>query len=201
MSKYTTVTEQAKKIRKTLKEELGLTSRKVSVKSGYCGYSSKIDVTVKDLLVDIKKVEKIANKFYSVDRCERSGEILQGGNTYVTVLYDWEMEREHEKTKSKVAELIYNLFEEERKAGSCGGWTIAKATKPNGVDVDLVYYPSDNGCWGMAEICNVPIDDKIRVVVHSAEGLKMALSKFDLYAQRNKFTNFRIKSIDSITSM
>lgn len=191
MTKYMTVTEQAKEIRKTLKEELGLNSRKVSVKSGHCGYSTKIDVNVKDLLVDIKKVETIANKFYSVDRCERSGEILQGGNTYVTVQYDWKIANAHQETKSTVAEMIYNQFEEERKAGGNEGWTIAQATKPNGEDVDLVYYPSAD-VWGMAEICNVSYEDKIRVVVHNVEGLKMALSRFDLFAQRKGYTNFRI---------
>ena len=94
MSKYMSITDKASEVRKALKEELGLSNRKVSVRGSYCGYSDALDVTVKDLMVDIKKVEKIANKFYDVDRCERSGEILQGGNTYVTVKYDWEKERD-----------------------------------------------------------------------------------------------------------
>ena len=191
MSKYMSITDKASEVRKALKEELGLSNRKVSVRGSYCGYSDALDVTVKDLMVDIKKVEKIANKFYDVDRCERSGEILQGGNTYVTVKYDWEVEREHEKKYNTVASMIYKSFEKERKTGDCRGWTIASATRTDEDDINLVYYPSAN-TWGMTEICNVPFEDKIRVCVHSEEGLKKALSKFELYVKRNKHMRFRI---------
>ena len=101
MSEYVGVVEQAKIIRNNLKKEMGLNSRKVSVKSAYCGYSTKIDVVIKDLSIDIKKVEKIANEFYSVDRCERTGEILQGGNTYIFCKYDWELEQAERERKEQ----------------------------------------------------------------------------------------------------
>ena len=73
-------------IRKELKEH-GYNNRRVGVR--YDGYA--IWVTVKEFEIDIKEIENIANKYenYSID--ERTGEILQGGNTFVFVDYDYRL--------------------------------------------------------------------------------------------------------------
>jgi len=38
-------------------------------------------------VVPLSKVEAVANQYESIDRCEHSGEILSGGNTFVFVNY------------------------------------------------------------------------------------------------------------------
>jgi len=42
-------------------------------------------VVIKDESIDKEAVEKIAYPFEEVDRCEVTGEVLAGGNTFVFV--------------------------------------------------------------------------------------------------------------------
>ena len=77
-------TERTKEIRTKLKEAHGITSRQVSVR---IRHGSSINIDINDPSVDIKEVENIAKGYESVDRCEFSGEILAGGNTFVFVDY------------------------------------------------------------------------------------------------------------------
>lgn len=83
---------KVKEIRMRLKKELNLSNRQVSVKKD----NSSIIVTVK-IPVDIRPIEKIAKAYKRVDICERSGEILCGGNTFVFVKYSREMIKEESK--------------------------------------------------------------------------------------------------------
>ena len=69
----------------------GIPARSVSVRVQYAGYSTSINVRIKDISVGRKQVEKIAKEYRDVSYDERSGEILEGGNTYVFVDYDYEM--------------------------------------------------------------------------------------------------------------
>jgi len=78
---FLTDKEIAKAIRKELKEKLGYTSRQISVRS----YGSSVDVVIKEESIDKEAVEKIAYPFEEVDRCEVTGEVLAGGNTFVFV--------------------------------------------------------------------------------------------------------------------
>ncbi|EKR9302797.1 hypothetical protein P9705_001238 [Enterococcus faecalis] len=105
-----TTTELAKQIRKELKEK-GITSRKVSVKSEYVGYSSKITVTVKDLNISIKEVEKIAKKHQSIRYDEVTGETLQGANTYVNVKYDFDLYEDAVDERIESAAVIQSKLE------------------------------------------------------------------------------------------
>lgn len=79
--------EKAKAIRTALKEA-GITSKQVSVKHRYCGYSSSYHITIKDGNISEMQVEDICKRFESVDYDERTGEILEGGNDYVFVERD-----------------------------------------------------------------------------------------------------------------
>lgn len=88
MSNYTTVAEAAKIIRKRIKDELGANSKQVSVRSSSYSMGSSISVRIKDPSVNYAAVEAIANRQESISRCEYSGEILSGGNRYVSVEYD-----------------------------------------------------------------------------------------------------------------
>ena len=68
-------------IRYSLKKVLGYSNRQVSVKVR--DYAIWVKAKVAGL--DMQKVYDIAIKFKSVERCEFTGEILSGGNTYVFV--------------------------------------------------------------------------------------------------------------------
>jgi len=74
---------EAKQVRDALKAELGLNSRAVSVRRSGCS----IRVTIKRADVKRAPVEEIAERAKSIRYCEASGEILQGGNTFVFVDY------------------------------------------------------------------------------------------------------------------
>jgi len=71
----------AKTIRENLKT-IGLNRTAVSVRSPHWG---SVDVEIKDRAVDFRKVNEIAMAEQRISRCEASGEILSGGNTFVHV--------------------------------------------------------------------------------------------------------------------
>lgn len=78
--------ERLAAIRKELKEH-GYNNRRVGV--SYDGYA--IRLTIKELAIDKKEIENIAMKYENYSRDERTGEILQGGNTFVLVDYDYRL--------------------------------------------------------------------------------------------------------------
>ena len=84
----TVTAEKTKAIRAALKEA-GITSKQVSVKHRYCGYSSSYHITIKDGNVSELQIKDICKRFESVDYDERTGEILEGGNDYVFVDRDY----------------------------------------------------------------------------------------------------------------
>ena len=73
-------------IRATLKSE-GYAPRDFSVRVRDCGYSTSASVTIKNPEIRSADVERLLSKFESVDRDERTGEILEGGNCYLFVDY------------------------------------------------------------------------------------------------------------------
>lgn len=85
-----TADERVKAIRAELKAH-GYNSRRIGVTLKYAGYSSVINVTIKELAIDKKEIENIADKYKFFERDERTGEILSGGNTYIRVSYDWRL--------------------------------------------------------------------------------------------------------------
>ena len=93
----TSIKETAQQIRKEFKE-LGYVANKLSVRSGYAGFSAFVNVTIKFPVKcslkelrekdEIKKIKSIIKKYENIDRCEVTGETLMGGNTYITLSYD-----------------------------------------------------------------------------------------------------------------
>lgn len=83
-----TSTEKAKAIRAALKEA-GITSRQVSVRHRYVGYSSSFNITIKDGNISEMQVKNICKRFESYETDERTGEILEGGNDYILVDRDY----------------------------------------------------------------------------------------------------------------
>lgn len=89
----------SKDIKNYLKEQ-GFDTKKISVREGRGGYSTAFYITIKDLNIDKKKVWETTRKFESYERDERTGEILLGGNTYIFVQYDYDLEREAKENKN-----------------------------------------------------------------------------------------------------
>ena len=75
---------KAKKLREELKK-LGYNSRKISV---VVRHYTSINVKIKDVTIGLQEIKKIADKYKSIDYCQISGEILEGGNDFVFVDYD-----------------------------------------------------------------------------------------------------------------
>jgi hypothetical protein len=86
-------TEHAAQIRQTLKKSHGWTSRQVSIRAEYFSMGSSIDVIVKDPAIPLPAVKAVAEDAESIRRCEISGEILGGGNRYVSVRYSHEAQQ------------------------------------------------------------------------------------------------------------
>lgn len=82
----TTIAATAKHLRAALKAK-GWGRRHVSVRSSAGTLSDAIRVTIKDSHVPLREVEALARTYQHVDRCAITGEILGGGNTYVTASY------------------------------------------------------------------------------------------------------------------
>ena len=74
------IKDQAKEIRKALKAEYPDTKFSVTIKRG--GLDDAISIKWMDL-PSIESVEQITSHYRKVDKCEFSGDILAGGNTYV----------------------------------------------------------------------------------------------------------------------
>ncbi len=83
---YTTPAQDAARIRKTLKG-CGISQRQVSVRARSYSMGSSIDVTINDPTVDIREVRNVAQAAEKIDRDERTGEILCGGNRFLSVDY------------------------------------------------------------------------------------------------------------------
>lgn len=83
--------ELAKQIRQEIKAQLGYTSRQVSVRKRSGGYSTCILVTVKSLDIPLEPIENLTEKHEWYQRDYATGEILSGGNTFVSVEHDWQL--------------------------------------------------------------------------------------------------------------
>lgn len=78
--------EAAKQLRTELKAA-GYNSRKVSVRAHLYSLGSTLRVGIKDASVSLAVVKRIAEKFERVDRSGPQGEIMGGGNRFVSVDY------------------------------------------------------------------------------------------------------------------
>lgn len=79
--------EKTKSIRAAYKK-LGWNNRQISVRAAGVTHSDSISVVIKDLSIGIAAVRNVAMRHEKIDRCEITGDILLGGNTYVQVSYD-----------------------------------------------------------------------------------------------------------------
>lgn len=105
----------SKEIKKYLREN-GIDTKNISVKGSNCGYSENFNITIKDINIDIEKVRDLAKTFESYERDERTGEILEGGNTYIFVNYDYNtLKLANEKYNNVVLNIINSKLKEHCK--------------------------------------------------------------------------------------
>lgn len=83
--------ESAARLRQEFKSR-GWNARKVSVRTEYYSMGSSIHVMIRDAAVSYEEVCRVACGAESIRRCEVSGDILSGGNTYVHVTLSREAE-------------------------------------------------------------------------------------------------------------
>jgi len=148
--------EKTAAIRKELKKH-GWNSRQVSVRGRSCTYSSAIDVRVRDPKIPLAVVERIANEHADVRRCEVTGDILMGGNTYVSVSY------EAGALDPYVAAVLTKMGDTDY-IETCG-YTISKETDGHGWWYSRNDEPFVHRCWGKEEA----VRGMVRDVLSAAE--------------------------------
>lgn len=137
----------AQEIRNELKKR-GINSRRVSVR---CSLGS-LDIRIKDLAVCAEEIREFAQQFERVDRCQYSGEILSGGNFFVSVCYSYDAEKAAEETdlyKSILAQVraaLETLKDDSKGVELPGGvWAFLRQ---NGVGYQTTL-PWTNNYWDM----------------------------------------------------
>ena len=156
--------EIAQKIRSEIKA-LGYTAKKVSVRCNGCGYSDSIRITIKDIAIPEKAIVEIANKYESIRYDEYTGEILEGGNLYIFVEYDYDTVKAAYEPYLEKAEEIFNTT----------GEKTVKVMKKNGKE--LWYY---GGCYGRNGQCFEAHDAyDTRVPARDKYGIARAMAFFD----------------------
>lgn len=137
---------------------IGITSRQVSCRGDY----NSVNCYIKDVRIDPKTVEAIAKQYESIDRCDYSGEILSGGNTFVFVKYDWEVERdickgeEFQKLKAEIKAKL-DALTGNQCADLFGAWAYYTGTgniclsreKPDGGTDYEGYHNLDTLTWSV----------------------------------------------------
>lgn len=99
---------ESKEIKNYLKTK-GINTSKISIKKSPCGYSERFNITLKDIDINIDEVSNLVKGFEEIDYDERTGEILQGGNTYIFVEYDYSIINEaNNKYNPLVLDKLYN---------------------------------------------------------------------------------------------
>lgn len=123
-----TTTEAAAEIRAELKKR-GISSRQVSVRADYYSMGSSIEILIKDGAINHAKVKAIAEGKERIHRCQVTGEILGGGNRYVSVSLTPEAEtiksRRFIEATEKAIEQVKAL-PANHHAEVCDGYSIDK---------------------------------------------------------------------------
>lgn len=73
-------------IKKYLSVKLRCDKKLISVKHQWAGYSEAYWIKI-DKTLNLDEAQRLVNKYQQYDRDERTGEILEGGNTYLFVNY------------------------------------------------------------------------------------------------------------------
>lgn len=130
----TTNTTPVRVLRAALKTA-GFNGRKVTVRLD----QSTLRVTIRDPSAPLSTVKTIADRFSSIRRCEKTGEILCGGNTFVDVQY---MDELVAPVAASVVALLTPAADGVVVALP-GGFRAAKISRQGGAT-----YPDEVQIWG-----------------------------------------------------
>lgn len=129
-------------LKKEVQKLLGISPRDYSLRRDHGDYS----ITVKNPKIGLDALREYFKQYESIRYCEYSQEILSGGNTFVSVQYQWDIEGRNELRESVRKDAMSFLSSEENNWGeSC--WTpwmpdnmreviLEKATKKYGIHKD-----------------------------------------------------------------
>ncbi len=137
-----TTKEAAALIRKRLRSELGAKRGDVSVRCSHYSGGSSIYVRINNADIRIADVKRIANDAQQIHRCEISGDILGGGNRYVSV----EHASDARKALMTPVRDVLAMLAVGGQARS-GAWTAQRLT-----DNDFIAWTGDENpirCWGL----------------------------------------------------
>ena len=90
----------------TALKEAGYNRKDFSIRSYYAGYEQACRIEIKNPLVRLSEVEKIAKQFRCVEYDQRCMEILAGGNTFIHVSYEYGLFDEVIKDLLPIAENV-----------------------------------------------------------------------------------------------
>lgn len=110
----------ATEVKKLLREN-GIDTKNIRVRIRKLGYGShSVDVTVKDLSMDLTEINRIVSKKYQRIRYDEhvQGEILEGGNKFVSVSYDFDIKYEAINEELPQAEEIIKELESSSESNS-----------------------------------------------------------------------------------
>lgn len=95
---------------KDLLAKNGFKKRDFSCRVEYGVYNRSLNVTVKNLSVDIAKVEMILKDEFQEKRTDEKGELYEGGHDFVFVSFDFDLLEEYRKN---VNDLALRMFDSE----------------------------------------------------------------------------------------
>ena len=126
----------AQKVKAAIKAA-GIPTKHISVTTSYPGYEEVITVTIKDTKINIDEVEQIARRFEAVDYDERCQEVLQGGNTFVKVRYDYNaLDKAVKALEPLAADTIKQISHiTTTRTGKCERFTVQA---PNGTEIKIL---------------------------------------------------------------
>jgi hypothetical protein len=131
----TTTTMSIKETKKQMAKALkaaGYNSRRVSIRTSRSG--GALDVTIRCEDADPQEIKEIAENFKVVHRCQASGDILSGGNTFVFVRWDDDL------IERLGRESIYKILVTPN--------TLAEATDYQGVTIGpLTFFRQHSDAW------------------------------------------------------
>ena len=115
---------EAKEMRKVLKDA-GFNSRRVSVRHEHYSMGSSLHVTIRDAEIEKAEIKKLVESFERIDRCQYTGEILGGGNTFMYIRYSAEAALARvEKIADKIQSAIDKLPDESNRLERVEGSNI-----------------------------------------------------------------------------
>lgn len=150
----------------TIRNEIkkaGYTSRQVNVRKKDCGYSESIHITIKDANININIIKSIALQYENFERDDHTYEILEGGNTYIFVEYEYGILEEAAKPLIPICEKVQNN-------PKYYGETIAKNEK------SIVTYIPDSELGN--SIVLIEGYQRTRVWIHEINDFAVAMFKY-----------------------